>query len=212
MGDRNVLLATGSGMLYGTLTGDIDSKPPLALIVPDVPPTDRSYALLAEALAAQGVASLRYDRRWALRWSLDRMKRDVIDASLWVEKLQRTERFPQMAIVGHGEGALVGMLAAQRSRVDAFIGLECKRYRGSEAYDLAHGIANLGIGVTLVAGTADPQSGVEYARSLAAARPAARLVVVGAMNHALQCGYDPRLPVASAVVDAIALALLDASS
>jgi pimeloyl-ACP methyl ester carboxylesterase len=84
------------------------------------------------------------------------------------------------------------------------------------AYDPAAEIAKVRIPATIVQGTADIQVSMVDAHALAAAEPAAKLVVVEDMNHvlkyapdtstqqALLAGYsDPSLPIEPHVVDAI---------
>lgn len=87
------------------------------------------------------------------------------------------------------------------------------------AYDPAVEIAKVRIPSTIVQGTADVQVSMTDAHALAAAQPAAKLVVVDGMNHVLKhapdtstmravlAGYaDPTLPVVPQVVDALAAA------
>src|SRR5262249_16837736 len=69
-------LSTPTGIIHGTLLmPEGSAKVPVALIIAGSGPTDRdgnspllpgknnSYKMLAEALAAEGIASLRYDKR-----------------------------------------------------------------------------------------------------------------------------------------------------
>jgi uncharacterized protein len=85
------------------------------------------------------------------------------------------------------------------------------------AHDPAVEIAKIRTPVAIVQGTADVQVTVEDAKALHAAQPTALYVLVDGMNHflkyapdtssqdAIDAGYDnPALPVATAVVDAVA--------
>jgi uncharacterized protein len=133
-----VTLDTKTGALHGTLlmpagtTGPI----PVALIIAGSGPTDRdgntpmlpgknnSLKMLAEALAKSGVASVRYDKRGiagsmgaATKESDLRFTTYVDDAAAWLEWLRADTRFSRRIVVGHSEGSLIGIMAAQRSPV-----------------------------------------------------------------------------------------------
>lgn len=122
------------GFLYGSLLkpegGD---TVPFVLIVPAASPTDRNgnaaakgatpntYKLLAEALAARGVGSLRIDMRGvggsadALGSEADlRLDTFVDDTVNWAKFLQLQPRVKCVAILGHAEGALIAALAGQK--------------------------------------------------------------------------------------------------
>jgi pimeloyl-ACP methyl ester carboxylesterase len=136
-------LDLASGRLHGTLQLPEGPAPYLvALIIAGSGPTDRdgnsavipgknnSLRLLAEGLASHGVASLRYDKRGvgasaAAGGSEEEVTFDdfVADAVGWLEQLEGDDRFSQMVIIGHSEGSLIGMLAAERVHADAFVSL-----------------------------------------------------------------------------------------
>jgi pimeloyl-ACP methyl ester carboxylesterase len=117
---------------------------PVALIIAGSGPTDRdgnsplikgknnSLKMLAEALAAQGIASVRYDKRavavatGAVKGAREadmRFEDLVGDAAAWITLLRNDARFAGVTVVGHSEGSLVGMLAARQARADAFVSL-----------------------------------------------------------------------------------------
>lgn len=136
-----VRLDTGTGSLYGTLELP-ESKPPfpVVLIIAGSGPTDRdgnsamlqgknnSLKLLAQGLAARGIASLRYDKRfigesrilWAKEENL-RFDNYIDDAVKWIAQLRKDNRFRTLSILGHSEGALVGMVAARQANVNGYI-------------------------------------------------------------------------------------------
>lgn len=134
-------LSTLSGTLYGTLELPEDSAPyPVVLIHPGSGPTDQdgnqpqmnndSLKLLAEALAAGGVASVRIDKRGVAESVAAgpdetelRFNTYIEDAAAWLELLQADERFGKVIMMGHSEGSLIGMVAAERVGADAFISL-----------------------------------------------------------------------------------------
>ncbi len=143
---ENVTLEVPGAKLFGTL--EIPSGPssgsgpfPVALIIAGSGPTDRdgnspagvksdAYKLLAQGLAANGIASLRYDKRGIGQSSVKDIKEDALrfedyaaDAALLLEFLGKDARFSKRVIIGHSEGSLIGILAAQRSSVAGFISL-----------------------------------------------------------------------------------------
>jgi pimeloyl-ACP methyl ester carboxylesterase len=142
-GETAVQLDTGKGVLHGTLlTPDGAARMPAVLIVPGSGPTDRngnfpqmgginnSLKLLAEGLARHGIASLRFDKRGiaasapaAPSEAEMRIEQGADDAAGWIRRLRADPRFDRVALIGHSEGALVGMLAAQRAPVDAYVSL-----------------------------------------------------------------------------------------
>jgi pimeloyl-ACP methyl ester carboxylesterase len=148
-----VFIETPSARLYGTLERpQSPSRVPVVLLITGSGPTDRggnspmftgpnnSIKMLAESLAAQGIASVRYDKRGIaesgkgmqlaaekaqMKLREDDLKFDayIDDAVLWDKKLRGDDRFSSLTVIGHSEGSLIGMVAAQRLGADAFISL-----------------------------------------------------------------------------------------
>lgn len=82
---------------------------------------NNSLKYLAEALADSGIASLRYDKRGvadsasAMIPERDlRFSNNVDDMLDWYDLLDKDERFSDILLLGHSEGALVATLAAQK--------------------------------------------------------------------------------------------------
>ncbi len=138
----DVTTNNGVGDLHGTLTAPLGcGARPFVLVVPGSGPTDRdgngasglrtdAYKLLADALAKRGIGSLRYDKAGiaaskaaAPREDAMRFEAGADDAARWVAFLKRDQRVASVSIVGHSEGALVGMLAAAREPVVAFVSI-----------------------------------------------------------------------------------------
>jgi uncharacterized protein len=140
---RPVTLETRTGTLQGTLLLPPTLKPsaPVALVIAGSGPTDRdgnspagvsanTYRLIAEGLADEGIATLRYDKLFSgsstpkIKGEADLRFSDYVDdAVAWLEFLKQDSRFKSFYVLGHSEGSLVGMLAAQRSAVTGFVSL-----------------------------------------------------------------------------------------
>jgi pimeloyl-ACP methyl ester carboxylesterase len=124
----------------GTLTIPEDfSTRQVALIIQGSGPTDRngnnpsmennSLKMLADSLAASGIASLRYDKRGIANSYVPDLKESemsidlfIADAKGWVEMLHNDPRFDDITVIGHSQGSLVGMMASH-TYVDRFISI-----------------------------------------------------------------------------------------
>ncbi len=137
--EKNVNVKTEHGKLYGTLITCANKKDaPIALIIPGSGPTDRngnsvllqtnSYKLLAEGLAENGISSLRYDKllvgesKGKITEDELRFDDNVAFASAWIDYLN-IKGYNNIVIIGHSEGSLIGMIAAQKKVVSKFISL-----------------------------------------------------------------------------------------
>ena len=138
-----VTLETQTGKIEGTLLVPAAAKPmPAVVIIAGSGPTDRngnsplipggnnSLKMLAEGLAANGIASVRYDKRGigasaaAMVGEADlRFDMYADDAAGWVKRLRADPRFSTITIIGHSEGSLLGMLAAQRAGADGYVSI-----------------------------------------------------------------------------------------
>ncbi len=141
--NEDVSLETRTGILSGSLLvpRQLTSNAPVALIIAGSGPTDRdgnspagvkasTYKLIAESLAARGIASLRYDKLFSgtsqakISSEQDLRIEDYAgDAAAWLDYLKQDPRFRRFYVMGHSEGSLVGMLAARQSTVDGLISL-----------------------------------------------------------------------------------------
>lgn len=148
-----ITLETPTGMLYGTLASPhARSSIPIVLIIAGSGPTDRdgnspllkgannSLKLLAEGLAAHGIGSVRYDKRGigetgkAMQLAAEKAKTAlreedlsfetyIDDAVRWGKQLRADRRFSSLTVIGHSEGSLIGMVAAQRIGAHAFVSI-----------------------------------------------------------------------------------------
>ncbi|GAA4298928.1 alpha/beta hydrolase [Nibribacter koreensis] len=132
-------LITTTGTLKGTLLLPASTKPvKVVLLHAGSGPTNRdgnigsmqnnSLKLLAEALYAQGIATVRYDKRGiaeslgaGLKEADLRFTSYTDDATAWVEKLKKDKRFSHVIVLGHSEGSTIGMIAARQGKADGFI-------------------------------------------------------------------------------------------
>lgn len=132
---------------HGTLKGELvvpegKEQYPIVLIIPGSGPTDRngnsaalpgrndSLKLLAEALAEEGIASVRYSKRGAGE-NLEaiipeedlRFEDFVNDAVSWLQLLKNDDTYTRVGVIGHSQGALTGLLAAKQVEVDAYVSI-----------------------------------------------------------------------------------------
>ena len=132
------------GSLEGTLvTPTLVKRMPIVLIIAGSGPTDRdcnsalglrtnSFKMLAEGLAAKGIASFRYDKRHIGKSKMTQKVADVTfddfvnDATRWMDTLKsmkRKRRFTKFIVAGHSEGSLIALLMVQKTQTDALISL-----------------------------------------------------------------------------------------
>ncbi len=113
-------------------------KPPVVLIIAGSGPTNKDgnnffmvnnhLKFLTEALAEQGIASLRFDKRSipgnnTIKEEDLRFEDLISDASFCLNSIRKDKRFGNIYILGHSQGSLVGMKVAQDNKVNGFISL-----------------------------------------------------------------------------------------
>ncbi len=125
----------GPGPLKGTMLAPATGPHgPAVLILAGSGPTDRdgvnplgvkgpTYRLIAEGLAAQGVTSLRVDKRGLFASGLAAPDANAVtvvdlaaDAHSWAVKLTADTGAPCVWLLGHSEGSLVALIAAQNPK------------------------------------------------------------------------------------------------
>ena len=128
-----IILKINIDQLFGTLTTpDLKKKYPVALIIAGSGPTDRngnnsmmknnSLKMLAEALAKNGIASLRYDKRGIGESKASAISEESLvfenyteDAKSWINLLKQDKRFSEIIVIGHSEGSMIGMIAGAKA-------------------------------------------------------------------------------------------------
>lgn len=242
--------------INGTLLQPKTPTENLVIIIPGSGPTDRngnqqltrSDALkkLAEALVDQNIASFRYDKKVltllnenALQEEKLRFEEFIEDAITTVTFFRKKSSYRNIYIVGHSQGSLVGMIAAQQSDVQGFVSLagagqsidqtilsqialqmprleestknafntlkekgKVKDYNpalesilrpDTQAfmsswmnYDPTEEIKKIKVPVLIIAGSKNIQASEKEFKSLQAAKPDAKAVLIDKMNHVLR--------------------------
>lgn len=133
-------LNTPNGNVYGTLSvADSTQQTPVVIIIPGTGATDRdcnslprlhsnAFKFLSAELSKNGISSLRYDKRGVGK-SMGTIKNEmelrfedyVADVVSWISLLKDDERFSRVIVMGHSEGSLLGMIAAQQNKVESYI-------------------------------------------------------------------------------------------
>lgn len=128
--------------IEGTLDVPDKKSFPAVLFIAGSGPTDRDgnsrvmssttkggcLKMLGTELALKGIASLRYDKR-TLHASMKIKKPEpeelfelmVKDAVTWITELKKDRRITSVSVLGHSQGALIAVLAAQREKVATVI-------------------------------------------------------------------------------------------
>lgn len=127
-----------SKWIDGTLIVPNTGSDQLAIIIAGSGPTDRNgnqnflktnnLRKLAQELAQDGIATFRYDKRIVKQIKMKAVDPNITfddfvsDAIAVVNYFKAQKEFKQLYIIGHSQGSLTGMLAAQQG-VDGFISL-----------------------------------------------------------------------------------------
>lgn len=138
---EDLVLKTETGDIFGQLVyPEENNQVPLVIIIAGSGSTDmdcntpmfktNSYKYLAEELANNNIASLRFDKRGIAK-SKDAMNSEpelrfgnyVDDVVGWIKWLKNERDFSKLFIAGHSEGSLIGMLAAQKTDISGYISI-----------------------------------------------------------------------------------------
>ena len=115
-----------------------ENQPPLAILIAGSGPTDRdgnqalfknnSLKYLAEGLAQKGIATFRYDKRVIAQINKATVQEEkmtfedeVNDAFLVINHFK--DKYKKIILIGLSEGALVGLLVAQKVVVSKFVSI-----------------------------------------------------------------------------------------
>ena len=137
--EREISVTSYDGtLLYGTLFSK-NNQEKLAIIIAGSGPTDRdgnnplgnnanSYKMLAQALDSQNIATFRYDKRGiAKSLSGNFNQANVVfddyvqDAEKIFDYIRDSSGFQNIYFIGHSEGSLIGMIAAEKKPVKGFV-------------------------------------------------------------------------------------------
>lgn len=138
--ESELILKTTTGNIYGTLTVPDNLKTsPIVLIIAGSGPTDRdcnslagmqtnAYKMLAEGFSKNNISTLRFDKRGigkskpAMTSESDlRFETYTNDVVAWISLLKSDNRFSKVIVLGHSEGSLIGMLAAEQTNIGGLI-------------------------------------------------------------------------------------------
>ena len=132
-GQEPLTAAGPQGVLAGTLVRPAEGQP-VILVIPGSGPTDRDgnnpagvtaapYRLLAEALGARGIGTVRIDKRGmfgskaavadANAVTLDAYATDVL---AWIDATRDATGASCVWLLGHSEGGLVALVASEKAR------------------------------------------------------------------------------------------------
>ncbi len=157
---EEVTFANGDYILSGTLTlpEGCSRKTPVLLMVTGSGQQNRDeelfdhkpFAVIADALARTGVATLRYDDRGfgdssakPMEWTTEDFKSDALAG---LELLR--ERFDKVGVLGHSEGGTIAMMIAAENKADFIVSLAGMAISGAETLLWQNRVALKGLGFT----------------------------------------------------------------
>ena len=140
--ETEITLKTQTGNIIGSLTipnnGNTSS---IVLIIAGSGPTDRdcnsaigmktnAFKMLSESFVKNGISTLRFDKRGvgksiAAMASESELRFETYtnDVLSWISLLKADKRFSKIILLGHSEGSLIGILAAEQTKIDGFISI-----------------------------------------------------------------------------------------
>ena len=138
-----IRVKVSGGEIKGVLERPEGEGPyPVMIIIAGSGPTDRngnsillpgknnSLKMLAEDLAKQGIASIRYDKRGlgqnaslATKEELLTFDHFINDAVAFITYANNDKQFSKTGVIGHSEGSLIGMVASSKENVDVFVSI-----------------------------------------------------------------------------------------
>lgn len=129
-----------NSLVYGTLLKPKTNSTDLVILIAGSGPTDRngnqqmmqnnSLKMLAQGLADQGIASFRYDKRIFTLLKQNALQEDKLnfdhfieDAASVIDYFKNKRSFENIYVLGHSQGALVGLVACLQTEVSGYISL-----------------------------------------------------------------------------------------
>ena len=157
---EEISFANGNYILSGTLTlpEGYSRKTPVLLMVTGSGQQNRDeelfdhkpFAVIADALARAGIATLRYDDRGfgdssakPMEWTTEDFK---LDALAGLELLRG--RFDKVGVLGHSEGGTIAMMIAAEKKADFIVSLAGMAISGAETLLWQNRVALKGLGFT----------------------------------------------------------------
>lgn len=141
-GKKLAIDVTGGQLNVQLEVPESEGPHPVAVIIAGSGPTDKdgnsialpgknnSLKMVAEGLKEQGIASVRFDKRGIgentpfVSSEADLVFDDYVeDVKAIIKTLNEDERFTGVSVIGHSEGSLIGMAAANDTEVNHFISL-----------------------------------------------------------------------------------------
>ena len=157
---EEVSFTNGDYTLSGTLTlpEGYSRKTPVLLMVTGSGQQNRDeelfdhkpFAVIADALARAGIATLRYDDRGLgdssakpMEWTTEDFKSDALAG---LELLRR--RFDKVGVLGHSEGGTIAMIIAAENKADFIVSLAGMAISGAETLLWQNRVTLKGLGFT----------------------------------------------------------------
>ena len=136
-----VVLKTATATLTGKIDWPTGDGPfPAVLVISGSGPNDRDgnqpglesdyLKKLGSALASNGIAVLRFDKRGSGGSQITRSKAKdlrfdsmIDDARGWIRLMTKNKNISRIGIIGHSQGSLVALLTAQKVKVSAVVSI-----------------------------------------------------------------------------------------
>lgn len=129
-----------NSLIYGTLLKPKVKTNNLVILISGSGPTDRngnqqmmqnnSLKMMAQGLANEGIASFRYDKRIFTLLKQNALQEDKLnfddfieDATSVINYFKNKRNFENIYVLGHSQGALVGLIASLQTQVSGYISL-----------------------------------------------------------------------------------------
>ncbi len=141
--EEEISIDNGVGTVHGTLLLP-QGCPPFDIVLlhvgsgptdrdgntPMLPGSNNGHRMLAETFQQRGIASLRYDKRGiansagaSLPVTETRIEHFADDLQQWMGMVRDDERFGEVTLIGHSEGALISSMASLRSPPERLVSL-----------------------------------------------------------------------------------------